>query len=79
MRPKDPVAIEPLVKLGERLRAQGVDPELGLLANLDETSVSEDTKVARRARTSNGQQRCKLARGSRANAEGIENGPPARV
>lgn len=79
MRPKHSVAIEPLVKLGERLRAQAIDPELGLLAHLDETGVAEDPKVARGTRTSDGQQSCELASGSRTLAEGIENGPPALV
>jgi hypothetical protein len=71
MRPKHSIAIEPLVKLGERLWAQAVDPELGLLAHLDETCVTEDPKMARGARTSDGQQRSELARGGRTVAKGI--------
>ena len=79
MRPKDSVVIEPFVKLGERLRAQAVDPELGLMANLNETGVSEDPKVPRGAGTSDGQQRRELAGSRRTVAEGIQNRPAAQV
>jgi hypothetical protein len=71
MRPKHSVTIEPLVKLGERLWAQAVDPELGFLAHLDETGVTEDPKVARGAGTGDWQQCCELAGSRRTAAEGI--------
>ena len=46
VRPKQSVVIEPLVKLSERLRAQAVDPELGFLAHLDKTGITEDPKMS---------------------------------
>jgi hypothetical protein len=38
--PKDPVSAQPLVDLGERLRAEAVDPPLRVLANLDQPCLS---------------------------------------
>ena len=79
LRPQGSVAIEPLVKLGERPRAQAVDPELCLLVHLDESCVAEDPQVSRGTRTSDWQQRRELTRRSRTLAQGIQDGSPTRV
>jgi hypothetical protein len=39
--PQGPVAVKPLVDLGQRLRAQTVDAPLGVLASLDETGLAQ--------------------------------------
>jgi hypothetical protein len=79
MRPQRSVAIEPLVKLRKRLRAQGVDPELSLLVHLDKSGVAEDPQVSGGARTSDWQQRCQLTSRGGTLAQGIQDGSPARV
>jgi hypothetical protein len=45
--PKTPVPIQPDLKLLERRGPQGVDPALGVHANVNESSFAEDAQVFR--------------------------------
>ena len=44
--PATQVAAQPVVELDERLRAQRVDPPLGVLADLDEARLTQHPQVA---------------------------------
>jgi hypothetical protein len=51
--PLHQVPIEPVIDLGERLRAETVDPPLCVLADLDESRFSQYAKVPGDARAGN--------------------------
>src|SRR5262249_54546123 len=77
--PQGPVAAQPFIDLGERLRAEAVDPPLRLLADLDQSSFPQHPQVSRYPRRGDRQQRRQLAGGGRATSQGVQHGPPALV
>jgi hypothetical protein len=51
--PQGPVSTQPFIDLGERLRAEAVDAPLRLLANLDQTRLTQHPQVPGHARAGN--------------------------
>jgi len=49
--PNDPIALEPAVKLCERLGSKSIDPPLSLLFDVDESRLSKHPQVPRDAWT----------------------------
>jgi hypothetical protein len=79
MRPQGTVVIEPVVQLRQRLRTQAVNPELRLLAHLDQPSVPQNPKVSRGTRPGDWKQRGQFACGSRTVTQSFEDRSPSGV
>jgi len=77
--PQGPVPAQPFIDLGERLRAEAVDPPLGFPADLDEPGLPQHPQVPRYPRAGNRQQRRQLTRSCRTAGQGLQHRPPALV
>ena len=67
------------VNLFERLGAEDVDAELGLLMYLYKSGVTQNPQVPRGSWPGDRQQSCQLTGGSRPLAQSIQHDSPARI
>jgi len=79
VRPEPAVISQPLVDLDERLRAEGVDPALRVLAYVDQPGFPQHAEMPGHARASDRKSLGQLTRTRRAVAENPENRAPTLV